>query len=43
VLDGKFVHTPNGKYQAYKCNSCNTTLRHTTKTGKSNQLVRVVT
>ena len=42
IAEDKFVHTPNGKYQAYKCNSCGTSLRHTSKIGQSNKLVRVV-
>lgn len=43
VIEDKFVYTPNGRYQAYRCNSCQTTLRHTTKVGNSNKLVRVTT
>ena len=42
VLEDKFAFTPNGKYQVYVCNNCNTKLRSTSRIGVSNKLVRVV-
>lgn len=42
VLEDKFAFTPNGKYQVYVCNNCNTKLRSTSRIGAGNKLVRVV-
>lgn len=42
VLEDKFAFTPNGKYQVYVCNNCNTKLRSTSRVGAGNKLVRVV-
>ena len=42
VLEDKFAFTPNGKYQVYVCNNCNTKLRSTSRIGVANKLVRVV-
>ena len=41
-LEDKFAFTPNGKYQVYVCNHCNTKLRSTSRIGVANKLVRVV-
>ena len=41
-LEDKFAFTPNGKYQVYVCNHCNTKLRSTSRIGVNNKLVRVV-
>jgi hypothetical protein len=42
-MEGKYVYTPNSRYQAYRCRNCNTNMRSTSRDKSSgNAFVRVV-
>jgi hypothetical protein len=41
VLEDKFAFTPNGKYQVYVCNNCNTKLRSTSRIGDEVKIVKL--
>ena len=42
ALDGKFVYTPQRKYQAYRCLDCGAVLRGNSMQGQGNKIYRVI-